>query len=94
MTTEPEKKNESLNAIVTVIVMAGLLWYFFGGGIDKQVAKDVVDQYNIAKRNGNAMDACVHAGIVTAAYLQAKDESNYSNWKARRDMDCAKAGLR
>jgi len=34
-------------------------------------------QYEIAARHGGAIDVCVQAGLVTAAYLQAKDESHY-----------------
>lgn len=49
--------------------------------IENQVAQDAEEQYNIAKRNGNKMDAYVHAGMVAAAYLQAKDEPNYKKWK-------------
>jgi hypothetical protein len=51
------------------------------GRIQQQVAEDAVKQYQIAKRSGNAIDAYVHAGLVCAAYLQAKDEPNYQKWK-------------
>jgi hypothetical protein len=36
-----------------------------------QVAVDAVQQYNIVRRNGSAMDAYVQAGLVCAAFLQA-----------------------
>lgn len=62
-------------------------------GIHDQVAADTVAQYEIAKRGGSAIDACVHAGMVAAAYLQAKDESNYQKWKATESADCKAAGM-
>jgi hypothetical protein len=56
--------------------------------IHDQVATDSVEQYRIAKRNGDAVDACVHAGLVAAAYLQAKDEASYQKWKDIERSDC------
>ena len=99
-----EEKSSTFKVIFVVIIAAGIGWYLFRGGlekqaavdlqaIEKQVAADTVKQYEIAKRNGSAMDACVQAGFVTAAYLQAKDESNYKLWKITESSDCARAGL-
>lgn len=51
-------------------------------------------QYGIAKRNGSDIDACVQAGMVAAAYLQAENEAGYQVWKQTEKADCAKAGLR
>ena len=49
-------------------------------GADKHgVAADAVDQYNIAVRQGDKK--CVQVGLVAAAYLQAKNESEYIDWK-------------
>ena len=42
-------------------------------GIEKQVAKDTIKQYEIAKQQGDKMQICVQAGLVAAAQLQAKD---------------------
>ena len=61
--------------------------------IEAQVATDVENQYRIAKSSGTAIDACVHAGIVAAAYLQAEDQAKYTAWKATEKADCAAAGL-
>ena len=62
--------------------------------ISNQVATDAVDQYQIAKRTSDSpMDWCVSAGLVTAGYLQAKDERNYAKWKVIEKADCARAGL-
>ena len=86
------------------IVAIGLAFYFFGGGlekqteksmqqIEKQVANDAVEQYEIAKRSGSAMDAYVHAGLVAAAYLQAKDEANYKKWREIEKEEAVRAGV-
>lgn len=62
-------------------------------GIYDQVSKDAVEQYGIAKRQGSPIDICVHAGLVSAAYIQAKDEANYRAWKAKELEDCDRAGV-
>jgi len=91
-------------AVVAVLIFAAIIWFYFGGGleqqtattisgIEKQVANDAVTQYNIAARNGTSMDNCVQAGMVTDAYLQAKDEPNYKTWKDREARDCNAAGV-
>lgn len=105
---QPEKKGSGANTIGSVlglILILGAVWYFWiGGGIEvqtekqldnihNQVASDAVEQYQIAKRNGNAIDICVHAGLVSAAYIQAKDEANYSKWKDIEEEDCKNAGV-
>lgn len=61
--------------------------------ISNQVATDVVAQYEIAKRQGDPMQVCVQAGLVSAAYLQAKDEPRYVAAKAAEKVDCARAGM-
>ena len=101
----PNKAEKShLGAVAGAIVFVGLLTWMFGGGLDlqvshtmanieQQVAQDAVEQYNIAKAQGNSMQICVQAGMVSAAYLQAKDQSTYNIWKAIEEVDCAKAGI-
>jgi len=90
-------------AVIGLVVVGAGIWFYFGGGLEKQaqkdlghiqqqVAEDAVKQYEIAKRSGSAMDACVHAGLVAAAYLQAKDEANYQRWKQIEAEDCRRAG--
>lgn len=61
--------------------------------IEDSVAADAVSQYEIAARQGDPMQKCVQAGMVAAAFLQAKDEANYGTWKATEKADCAAAGL-
>lgn len=93
------------SAIGAVVVAAGLGWYLFGGGVEEQarsdaqrvhsqVAADLVAQFGIAERNGSAMDRCIAASSVVAAYLQAQDEANYTKWKSVQETQCATAGVK
>jgi hypothetical protein len=63
------------------------------GNLENKVASDSVTEYGIAKRNGSPMDICVQAGLVSAAYLQAKDEANYQKCKRTETDDCKAAGI-
>lgn len=63
------------------------------GEIQDKVANDAVDQYNISKRQGDKMQACIQAGLVSAAYLQSKNEPKYNEWKAVEKADCKAAGV-
>lgn len=94
----------SAGAVIALLLMGVFGWYYFGGGLETQanrslqeikdtVAADAVTQYGIAKRNGTAIDVCVQAGMVTAAYLQAQNEAQYQQWKQTEKADCAKAGI-
>jgi len=92
-TPAPAKPKSIIGALFSVGVFIFVIYYFWGGGVENKVATDAVDQYHIAVRNGTPMDRCVHAGLVSAAYIQAKDEANYKEWKAREKADCAAAGV-
>jgi hypothetical protein len=61
--------------------------------IHDQVANDVVAQYEIAKRQGDPIQVCVQAGMVSASWLQAKNEARYVAAKAMEKADCARAGM-
>jgi len=100
----PKNKTNTTSGIIGAVFAAGILWFYFGGGLEKQAAKDMsriqadvasdmTKQYNIAKTSGNAIDVCVHAGMVSAAYLQAKDDANYAKWKRIESRDCETAGM-
>jgi hypothetical protein len=105
MTTEPEKPKgiTLLQGLLAVLGVVGVAYYFTIGqdravassmaDIENKVAVDAVAQYEIAKRQGDAMQTCVQAGMVSAAYLQAKNEAQYTSWKATEKADCARAGL-
>lgn len=59
-----------------------------------KVANDAVEQYQIATRQGDKMQICVQAGLVSAAYLQAKDEVRYNEWKDVEKVRCETAGIK
>jgi hypothetical protein len=63
------------------------------GGIYQKVVDDSIAQYEIVKRHGTTIELCVHAGMVSAAQLQAKDEAAYAKWKEIEKADCIKAGI-
>lgn len=97
-------KNNFIGAILILIVVIGIAWQFNGNNIEEQtssamdniyqkVADDAVAQYYIANRQGDKMQICVQAMQVSAAYLQAQDESNYQKWKDIEKIDCTIAGL-
>lgn len=96
---------QAVAALFVLAIVGAVVWYFFLGGLDQQVATtmggieqqvavDAVKQYEIARRQGERMQICVQAGFVSAAYLQAKDERSYQRWKGVESQDCAAAGLR
>ena len=95
---------KTVGSVLGIFLIIGAVWYFWGGGIEvrteqitndinQQVISDVLQQYNIAKANGTKIDACVRAGLVAEAYLQAHDERNYSAWKNIEFLDCDEAGV-
>jgi hypothetical protein len=99
-----EKNKSTAGTVVAVIIVGAMAWFYFGGGLEKQAARsmqditkqvagDAVTQYEMVKRSGTATDICFHAGMVAAAYLQAKDEPGYQRWKATENADCTKAGV-
>lgn len=100
----PRTASNKLMAIGTALFILIVALFFFGGGLEKQTAKDLdkietqvaddaVRQYNIAKQNGGNMDACIQAGIVSGAFLQAKNQDRYQFWKQIEKTDCIKAGV-
>ena len=103
----PNKEANYLSGrqVVSALIVGGAaIWWFAGGGfhnrlasnisrIEADVATDAVNQYNIARRQGDLMQICVQAGFVSAAYLQAKDEVNYRSWKRTQSADCERAGV-
>ena len=95
---------KSFKGIIAVVFLIWVVYFFVGGGLEKQaatemdtienqVALDSEKQYEIAKSSGTAIDAYVHAGMVAAAYLQAKDETNYKKWKEIEKQEAQNAGM-
>jgi hypothetical protein len=100
----PKTPTNMATAIGSVLFAVLVFWFFLGGGVEKQAAKemgniesqvanDAVTEYNITKKSGNPIDICVHAGMVAAAYLQAKNEPQYQQWKQTEKADCKAAGM-
>jgi len=100
-------ESKTSQVLLAVLGVLGVVAYFTIGresqerqvqqamsDIENKVATDAVQQYEIAKRQGDPMQTCVQAGMVSAAFLQAKDEASYTRWKATEQADCARAGLR
>jgi len=58
-----------------------------------QVSSNAIEQYNIAKEQGDPIQICVLAGMVAASYLQAKDQENYDSWRAVEISECEVVGM-
>lgn len=56
-------------------------------------AADKIAEYEIAKRNGDKMTACVLAGIIKQAFLTAQDEQHYNIWRVTEETRCEEAGV-
>jgi len=103
----PRGPSKGATFVGTIVALAGAAWFLGGGAqrhvekqaaddlakIHNQVAQDAVAQFEMAKRSGDKMQACVHAGMVSAAFLQAKDEPSYRKWQATEKQECAAAGV-
>lgn len=61
--------------------------------IEVEVADSAVQEYHIAKQQGDPIQTCVQAGLVSAAWLQVKNQSEYNKWKAVEKQDCSSAGM-
>jgi hypothetical protein len=93
-TPAPNKGAAAVIKLLFLLLAFGYGAYmFFGGGVEDKVATDAIDQYNLVSRSGSSMDKCVHAGLVAAAFVQAKDQDNFKKWKSVEQMDCAIAGV-
>ncbi len=90
-------------ALVVIFVLALSGWWVTQGAVASSssvidrvaggVAADQVQAYRIASTTGSAVDACVQAGVVKAAYLQAKSEPDYAHWTEVEREDCQRAGI-
>ena len=97
---EPTKKGRTAGGIVAVILVVVVapivlrqLTARDTDAIQRQVAADEIAQYDIAKKNGSAAEAYMHATIVAAAFRKANDEANYQKWKAIQNEEAKRAGL-
>jgi hypothetical protein len=99
--TEPSASTSSttMRALLGVLVLLGLIsGYHVANAIDQTVqselttiddrAADEVIQYGYAMRSGTRLDACKQAGVVGAAYLDARNETAYKRWKQIEAENC------
>lgn len=104
MENSPKKGMALWKKITIGLIVLFVIGKIAGGGVEKQaadnlhdihlqVALDAEKQYEITKNSGTAIDAYVHAGLVAASYLQAKDEVSYKKWKAIEKEEGARAGM-
>jgi hypothetical protein len=63
------------------------------GKARSQVCHDLIAQYKIVKRNGNAKETCTRAGVVKEFFLSVQDEQNYKVWQNVEHDECEKARL-
>jgi len=61
--------------------------------INSQVVDEALKEFEIVKKGGDKMEICVRAGFVAEAYLQAKDEAKYTEWKKTEKDLCKAAGM-
>ena len=85
----------AVKGFFTLLIVGAIIWYLVSPlNSQRRHEKDAVDQYDIVKRHGSSqIEICVDAGLVSAAFLQAKDEDKYKVWKAKEQQECAAAGL-
>lgn len=95
------QNNYSLGNIIGSVILFGLIWWGFDAffwnidspNFDNKYAQEMVEQYEIAKNQGDRMEKCMQAGAVAQAFLQAKNQDNYNKWKIIESTDCRAAGL-
>jgi hypothetical protein len=103
-TNNANASNSQYKGIISLLVIILLGWYFWGGGMDRQVkndiqkiensvASDAVSQYEIAERSGDKMQMYTQASLCAAAFLQAKDEANYRRWLDKQHRLAKEIGL-
>ena len=88
-----KKKAGPIQTLFTLAILGGGAYYLFGGGIESGVANDAVKQYEMVKTGTDKIQTCVRAGLVVAAYVQAKDNAQFQKWQAIERADCAAAGV-
>ena len=92
-TKSAQNKGSLSGSIVGLIIFGSTIWYFWGGGLHRQVSSDFTKQYEITKGSGSKVDICVRAGLVAESYLQANNQADYHKWKAIQAKDCNSAGV-
>lgn len=60
---------------------------------EKQALKQMIQQYEMVKKSGSAMERCTYAGLVVAGAVQANDDAAHTKWKDVEREECAAAGV-
>ena len=98
----PNKKSNHLSTstvIFYLLVATGVFYFQASGGLDaitatnlnqinQKVALDAVQQFDIAQKTASNPELCAQAGLVEAAFLQAKDAANYQKWQSIKKQHC------
>ena len=58
-------------------------------GYYKNVVNDEIQKYNMAKQQGDSMNACMSAGMIAQSYYELKDTQNYNKWKNIEKQSCS-----
>ena len=85
METNKDNDTKSKSIFFSILIIVFIVWYYMGGGVEREVASNEIKQYEICIRNNDFIGASVHAGIVSAAFLKVRDEANYQKWKTLSD---------
>ena len=87
-------KRRFFSSYMSLLLLSCSALFIAGCGlVEDMVASDLEEKYNLASKSGDKIGLCVHAGMVSAGYLQAKNESKYLEWKDVEKRDCAAAGI-
>ena len=62
-------------------------------GVAGMVADNEIKKFEIANRNGDKMTACLSAGVVKAAFLEAKNEAEFKKWRDIEKKTCRAVGV-
>ncbi len=97
-------RTPALVLLLVVFLYGVAAWFCYPPGVEKQavtdanearkqVAEYAVSEYRLLYRHGAAWDRCAQAGVVVAAYSQARDGRNYEAWRRIEATDCRLAGI-
>ena len=58
-------------------------------GYYESTVENEIKKYNMAKQQGDSMNACMSAGMVAQGYYELKDTQNYNKWKNIEKQSCS-----
>ena len=57
----------------------------------RQLCHDLIAQYKMVKKSGNAVETCARASFVKEFFLSIQDEKNYRLWQNVEKDNCEQA---